>query len=502
MRDQSCLCDFENPEVEVDAATLDAVRWFLVAVGSLAVAGLLAVVLVVGRVPVIASTVIRDSEFARRSLIVHVNLAMGAWFFSCLAGLFCLMPGTRRTRSAPAAVSLAVLGMVAFTVPVFFKSATPVLSNYVAALDHKLFLAGLAIFAGGVLLNFADPRLIRTSRNLSDIPGDAQAGLRAAVLTFFAALLTFAGAAWTQSPHMDPLAYYERLFWGGGHVLQAANTLGMLASWLILLSTLTGCTTVRPRIASLLFAAILMPHLTGPWLTFGGHSSRWFTRMMEFGLFPVATVLLIYGAKVLWHHREALTAEMLESPAFVGLATSSTMTVVGFVLGAMITADTTLIPAHYHANIGAVSVAYMAVLLMLVPRLGGTVSWPRLAAWQPLLFGAGQMTFVLGLAVAGTLGQAARKTYGRDQHLTTSAEWIGLIIVGVGGIIAFTGGVLFVVIMMRAILSRYQRSNTCLSDTIRQESEFLYVAAEPRDRNDEHETPTPTANRLWNRPSR
>src|SRR5690606_8581886 len=119
-----------------DTAIRDAARWFALAVGSLAVAGLIAIVLVIGRVPVIASTVIRDSEFARRSLVVHVNLAMGAWFFSCIAGLFCLLPGARRRRTAPVAISLSLLGVIGFTIPVLFRSATPVLSNYVAALDH------------------------------------------------------------------------------------------------------------------------------------------------------------------------------------------------------------------------------------------------------------------------------------------------------------------------------------------------------------------------------
>jgi hypothetical protein len=171
---------------------------------------------------------------------------------------------------------------------------------------------------------------------------------------------------------------------------------------------------------------------------------------MQYGLFPAATIVLICGIAALWRHRGDLTAQLV-TPAFIGLTTSAAMTVSGFVLGAMITADTTLVPAHYHANIGAVSVAYMAVLLVLLPRLGAAGRWPRLAAWQPLLYGAGQMTFVLGLAVAGTLGQAARKTYGTEQQLHTSAEWVGLIIVGIGGVIALTGGILFIAISAEAL---------------------------------------------------
>ena len=424
--------------------------------------------LVIGRVPVIAEALIRDPELARRSLVVHVNLAMGTWFLSCVAGLFCLLPSVRRTRFAPTAVVLAALGAVVFTIPVFFSDASPILSNYVAALDHKLFLAGLVLFAAGVLLNFVDRRLLVgvpiTVAADSGLPVDAQFAVRAAVWTFLLALLTFAGSSVTQEAGMTPLEYYERLFWGGGHVLQAFNTFGMLAGWLILLSGLTGRVTVQAKWAALLFGLMLLPHLAGPWLTFGNHSGRWFTRMMQYGLFPVATIILLAGIHSLWKYRDRLAPGAFESPAFIGLATSAAMTVAGFVLGAMITADTTLIPAHYHANIGAVSVAYMAVLLTMLPRLGGALRWPRLAAWQPLLYGVGQMTFVLGLAVAGTLGQAARKTYGGDQQLNLSAEWIGLIIVGIGGVIALAGGVLFIAVAGEAAFKLARRQTAPTGD--------------------------------------
>ena len=187
-------------------------------------------------------------------------------------------------------------------------------------------------------------------------------------------------------------------------------------------------------------------------LTLGGHSGHWFTRMMQYGLFPAVLVVLAHGLAVLWRRRGELAPGTLRSPAFVGLATSAVMTVAGFILGAMISADTTLIPAHYHANIGAVTVAYMAVLMVLLPRLGAPAASPRLATWQPLVYGAGQMTFVLGLAIAGTLGQAGRKEYGPAQAVSSSAEWIGLMIVGVGGIMAMGGGFLFMAIVTTGAL--------------------------------------------------
>lgn len=436
----------------------DAVRWFILAVSSLAVAGLLALVLVAGRVPAIGTTLIPDAEFARRSLVVHVNLAITVWFLAFIAGLFRLNRENGRSKTAPAALVLAVLGTILFTIPVVFPSATPVLSNYVPVLDNGMFLGGMGLFAAGILLNFADFRLFHGVGEASLIPEDAHYALIAVVPAFVIALITIAGAYVTQNEGMATAAYYERLFWGGGHVLQVVNTLGMLACWLILLYQLTGRTMIPPKPAVLLFALLLLPILPSPWLTFGDYSGHWFTRMMEFGLFPVATVILIWGTVTLWKHRARLTRSVLVSPVFIGLAASATMTVIGFLLGAMIAANTTLVPAHYHANIGAVTVAYMAVLLALLPKLGAAIPWPRLAAWQPLLFGLGQMVFVLGLAVAGVLGQSARKTYGIDQHVNSTSELVGLIIVGVGGMIALAGGTLFIAIVTSAALHARRRA--------------------------------------------
>src|SRR5690606_37372656 len=104
-----------------------------------------------------------------------------------------------------------------------------------------------------------------------------------------------------------------------------------------------------------------------------------------------------------------------------------------------------------------VTVAYMAVLVALLPRLGAAIPWPRLAAWQPLVYGVGQMGFAFGLAIAGTLGQAARKTYGAEQQVEASAEWGGLLIAGVGGAVALAGGILFIAIMVAAARQGWKR---------------------------------------------
>ena len=83
------------------------------------------------------------------------------------------------------------------------------------------------------------------------------------------------------------------------------------------------------------------------------------------------------------------------------------MTVLGFILGAMIRADNTLVPAHYHMSIGAVTASFMAGMLVLLEPLGAPLRGARArgwAVWQPLVFGIGQAIFALGFAIAGLAG--------------------------------------------------------------------------------------------------
>jgi hypothetical protein len=241
------------------------------------------------------------------------------------------------------------------------------------------------------------------------------------------------------------LPRYERLFWGGGHVLQTAAAMAMVAVWLHLLHRMTGRSAVPPHLAGALFLLMLLPTVLGPWLSRSAHPHGGFTLMMELGIFPVVLVVIGAGVAALRRSRAAV-----RDPAFAGLVTSAAMTLVGFGFGAAITTDTTLTPAHYHINIGAVTVAFMTVLFALLPRFGLPLARPRLAAWQPLIYGLGQTVFATGLGIAGFWGNAARKVYGAEQQLSAPVARSGLVLAGVGGALALAGGVMFAVILLRS----------------------------------------------------
>jgi hypothetical protein len=423
-----------------------AVHWFALAVAALALSGLLAIVLVLGHVPAVVSAGLLDPELARRSLVVHVNLATGVWFFAFIVGLGCLELRAWPRRQPLVGIVLATAGVIAFSMVGLARSGV-VLSDYVPVIDHPLFLTGLAVFAAGVLVEMV--RFVRTATFAHVLPPEVAHGVRASGVAFVIAMLTFAVACAQCDPTATRAAAFQHVFWGGGHVLQFAAVAGMLAAWLLLFRELTGTRAVSSRRAAMLFALLVAPTMSAPWLVVTGQSPGAFTRMMELGIFPIVFVLI--GAGVVSARRHGRPSEghwPVQRIAAVGLFVSIAMTLLGFALGAAITGDTTLTPAHYHISIGAVTVSFMATLLVLLPRLGAAIRWPRLAIWQPLLYGGGQTVFALGLAIAGFWGSAARKRYVAEQVVSLPMERIGWIVAAVGGLIALVGGVSFIVLVL------------------------------------------------------
>ncbi len=108
-----------------------------------------------------------------------------------------------------------------------------------------------------------------------------------------------------------------------------------------------------------------------------------------------------------------------------------------------------MVPAHYHASIGGVTAAFMTLSYLVLAALGVSIETPKIrraATWQPVVYGVGQMVFAAGFAIAGAYGMS-RKAYGAEQATRSLAESIGLTVMGIGGLIAIIGGVLFLVVV-------------------------------------------------------
>ncbi|MBS0663834.1 MAG: hypothetical protein JSR48_11270 [Verrucomicrobia bacterium] len=439
--------------------------WYRLALGSLVLAGLLSLTLVIGRLPFLG-WLFTDPLFFRRALVVHVDLAIVVWFQAGTLACLGLALGPRLHRGGTAlALALAATGVAGLLAGACLPGAQPVLSNYVPAIDHPVFFGGLAAWFAGVGL-FCALALATPARtdDLALAP-DAVLALRAAAAANLVALATFAGA-WLTTPAAAPSVRCELVFWGGGHVLQVANVAAMLGLWLHLLHRVTGRPVLAPAPAAALLTALVLPQLVLPPLAFAGTTTTNYfsmaTHLMRWTIFPVVVVVLgVAVAHLRRHGRDGAGRDY----RLAGLVGSMTLTVLGFGLGALIRGSNTLVPGHYHCAIGAVTLALMTTAYEFAARVfpGGAVApGHRRARWQLLLFGGGQAVFGLGFALAGAYG-LGRKQYGAEQHVRTLGEYLGLGVMGLGGLVAVTGGILFLAAMLSVLASWRRDPHPALS---------------------------------------
>lgn len=431
-----------------------ALQWFALAFGSLLLAGIFALLLVLGRMPPLSSLFV-DPVFFRRCLVVHVDLAMVLWFYAFTTALFVLIPSRSGTNTIGRnAALLAGIGVVLLMAAATIPGVAPVLANYVPVLDHPLFIAGLVAIALALAFTLLDARLLPRNESRPvpggfSLPVAAVPLLRCSAIAILLALLTFV-AAWTVMPAgLSPAAYYEALVWGGGHVLQFASVAAMLAVWVVLLTPVLGREPVSRRTTALLGAVLVTPLFGAPLLALQGTTTLayrlGFTRLMQFGIAPVVLVFLGLCVRALVRAHRAGVLPRGANGRVLGFATSALLTLVGFAMGASIHGSNTVVPAHYHASIGGVTVALMAVSYPLLEGLGlpGLLGRSRaLIPWQPVILGVGQVVFAAGFALAGAHGMQ-RKSYASEQQIRTTAEYVGLGIMGAGGLLAVLGGILF-----------------------------------------------------------
>ena len=123
----------------------------------------------------------------------------------------------------------------------------------------------------------------------------------------------------------------------------------------------------------------------------------------------------------------------------------------GGVIAMFISGVNTIIPAHYHGSIVGVTLALMGLAYLLLPQLGYAPVSGRLAAFQPWVYGFGQLIHIAGLAASGAMG-IQRKTAGAAQGLDSLSAKLAMGVMGIGGLLAVIGGILFVWVMLRAFV--------------------------------------------------
>lgn len=441
--------------VPTDGRARLARGWLLLGVLSLLASGVFALLLVLARTPWF-QYVVPWAGFFHTALIVHVDLSVLVWFVAFGGVIWSLGAGARLIGAGWAALALAAFGTAMIALAPFVGEANPLINNYVPVLQQPFFLAGLVIFGAGAGM------LVLRTLAAAFPPGYANGGSATLHFGFVAAAVTaviaLAALMWSHATLPDSLAgrgYYELLFWAGGHTLQFVYTLLMLVAWLWLASA-SGVPVMLPaRVVFFLLVLGFVPVLAVPFALFAfpvtsAEYVTFFTLHMQYAIgIPVVplALALVCGLWVAAAPRPEARAPR------VALLSSVALFCVGGIIAFLIHGANVTIPAHYHGSIVGVTLAFMGLTYHLLPKLGYREPDRKWSFIQPLVYGGGQLLHISGLAWSGGYG-VQRKVAGAAQVLEGFNRKAAMGLMGLGGLIAIVGGLIFLVIVFRAMRSK------------------------------------------------
>jgi len=424
-----------------DDSLVWARRWLILAVSAVAISGVFAILIALARVPALGM-LFPGAEFYRVALVLHVNLSQAVWFMAFACVLWSLYSRHVSDALQRLALLLATLGTAGIVLSVSAGSVRPLMSNYLPVLDSPIFLGALGVFGGGVLL-----KALLAFGSIDLRQAGTQAAFARLVLLRIAVggtLAVFVLLGWTAA-QMNPaegMAYFETLFWGPGHLWQFALLSLLMFTWLMLASRsgnrLSGGVVGVAILLSLvpLILAMGIPFIYAP---DSAASTYLYTWLMKWTSWEAPLLLAL-----------AILATARPGMLAPGFGISLLLFVSGLFIGSLINGQTTLITAHYHGTIGAITLAFMAVSFQLLPTLGVEPVALRQVRWQLAFYGYGILLMMCGLAGAGLMG-APRKTPG-DLAVSFSVETFSRICLGIGGLCATIGILMFAWLLLRRLL--------------------------------------------------
>lgn len=427
-------------------------HWLLLALCALASAGLFALPPVILRGPYFENILPTKLIFAT-SLILHVNLSVLVWILAIAGSVWSLAARPRFYLLYRMIAWTATIGMVLMVSSAFLGNPMPVENNYVPMLQNLPFIIGLSLFGAAI---FFQVLLVLALHFHHAMHNPLHFGMYAAA---FIILLSFIGFA--ISSHMidafDDLgahAFYERFYWAGGHVLQLAYATLMVVAWLWNSGERDTHSPFPSRLIKLLFAFNVLLAIPAPFMQLQYDdlysSIDYFTKHMRDADGIVAAII---GITLFWQLLKHVSKEQLRSPVYVCTVFSILLFGIGGMLGFMITQVNTVIPAHYHGSIVAITLAGMGLAYHLLPALGYGKPEGKIAIIQPWIYSAGQTMHVSGLALMGGYG-ALRKAPGTSPQIHTM---LGKTMFFSGGALAILGGLLFIIVAYQCVFRKKVR---------------------------------------------
>lgn len=432
-----------------------AIAWLAVAVGFLLASGIYPLLLALAR----TTYEMPWKDFFYTALIMHVDFTV-LWWLIAFAGVFWTLNASLRLKSVGWwAVAMFIFGGLIAAISPLTADSNPLTNNYVPILENRYFMKGLIVFGTGVFFLVSSSMVDTFWKGVWNNTGEGalRFGVFTSVLAAFASCIAL---IWTWIVIPDSLegrAYYETLFWAGGHILQFAHTALVAVSWLWLATFCGVRISASPRLVMVLFGLGMVSVVLVPWV-FIAHEvgdpefMKWFVLIMRDGNSLAAAPI---GLIVLW----GLFGETDPGNPHLkaGLVLSILLFGIGGILGLFIAESSTLITAHYHGSITGVTMAFMAMTYLLLPYFGFAAPKLRLATIQIFAYGIGQFIHITGLAWGGGHGMK-RKIVGTAQDIGIQSIITPQDLVGLGGVIAVLSGILFAAVVLPIMLKGPQKS--------------------------------------------
>jgi cytochrome c oxidase subunit 1 len=512
-------CRFTGLKVDIAAQRLIMVN-AVAAVVFLAVGGVMGLLIALTRWPAVH---LLPSEWFYLVLTGHGANVLLYWiiFFEVallyFASAVLLNSRLATPRLAWAGFWLMLAGAVMTNVAVLQGDSSVMFTSYPPMLAAPHFYLGLILFAVGALIGvavfFGTLVIAREERTYEgSIPLVTFGALTAAIIAVFTlasgAIILIPTFLWSVGliPGVDPLMY-KVIWWGMGHSSQQMNVSAHVAVWYAIAALTIGAKPLSEKVsrsAFLLYILFLQLASAHHILADPGMSATWKIVNTSYMMYLAVLGSLIHGLTVpgaieAAQRRNGYTKGVFEwlrkapwgNPAFSGMFMSLVMFgfiggISGVVLGTeqlnLLMHNTLYVPGHFHGTVvTGTTLAFMAMTYYVLPLVfQRDVIWPRLAKWQPYLFGGGAAGLALFMMGAGTLGVPRRHwdiTFA-DANLQfelPSGAFLMMGLNGVSALLATIGGGLFVVIAVATILwgKRLDKSNAPLAFPLHKRAEAV-----------------------------
>jgi len=431
-------------------------------------------------------------------LTVHgLNMLVFWILFMEMAILYFASTSLLNSRNFSKALSwvqfvLMVIGFVTVNYSIFADRASVLMTSYVPLRAEQEFYLGLILFAVGALagcVNFLGGLYIakRDRTYKGSIPLVVFGALAAVIIAIFtivhgavALIPTWMWSVGILDSAPDG-AWYRMVWWGFGHASQQINVCAMVSVWYLMATLTTGSRPLNEtvcRVAFVLYILFINLASAHHLLVDPGVSAPWKMWNTSYALYLAVLASMIHGftvpAAVEVAQRKKgigglfgwLTKAPWKDPGFAAFFLSLLIFgfgggITGVTLGThqinIIAHNTLRIPGHFHMTVaGGTSLAFMGLAYYVVPLIFQRDYPARaLARIQPYIFGFGIVLMGIGMTLAGSLGVPRRHP---DIDFTGSAipPQLGdagpfLALVGIGGTIAATGALIFILLTVHAV---------------------------------------------------